>query len=92
MDHQDVLEQRPKPVETRFEIAAARMIEEWVAAGSMQVSAADMRLATEFLEHAGWSVQHVTGTGIVLSRHGRAQELTREAAFMIALRRLAAAA
>jgi hypothetical protein len=86
---QNVLDERPLPVKTRFELAAARMMEEWAAAGSVQVSAADMRLAREFLEHAGWRVEDGPGLNVRMTRHGRVQELTREAAFMIALRRLA---
>lgn len=86
---QDVLEHRPRLVRTRFELAARRLVECWLAGGRMRVSASDMQLATEFLEAAGWKVENVEGAYVRVARHGRAQELTREAAVMIALRRLA---
>ena len=74
----------------RFEIAAARMIEAWIAAGRMAVSAGEMELAREFLEHDGWTVREVPGTRVQLVRGtGSAREVSREDAVMTALRRLA---
>jgi hypothetical protein len=85
-----VLDERALPVTARFELAARRIVEEWVAAGQVKVSAGDMKIAGEFLEQAGFSVEHAIGTIVKLrSRNGAAHELTREAAFMLALRRLA---
>jgi len=87
---QDVLEKKPRTVQTRFELAAARMVESWIAAGRMRVSASDMRIAQEFLETAGWTIHSAPGARVrMVSRAGRAQEMTREAAVVIALRRLA---
>jgi hypothetical protein len=88
---QNVLEERPRAVQTRFELAAGRMVESWIAAGRVCVSAGDMRLAREFLETAGWTIHDAPGARVrLVSRAGRAQEMTREAAVLIALRRLAA--
>jgi hypothetical protein len=87
---QNVLETRPREVRTRFELAARRLVETWLEAGSMQVSASDMRIAREFLELTGMRVEETPGVLVRLStRGGRAQEVTREVAFLMALRRLA---
>jgi len=88
---QNVLDQTARPVETRFELAAWRMVEGWLTAGRIDVSAVDARLAREFLEHTGSRVEDMPGLLVrVVTGEGRAQEMTREAAVMIALRRLAA--
>jgi len=57
-----VLEERAQPVKARFELAARRIVEAWVAAGRIKVSAGDMKIAGEFLELAGFSVEHAVGT------------------------------
>ena len=88
---QNVLDQPARPVETRFELAAWRMVGGWLTAGRIDVSAVDVRLAREFLEHTGSRVEDMPGLLVrVVTGEGRAQEMTREAAVMIALRRLAA--
>ena len=90
MPEENILERRPRQLRVRFEIAAARMVESWVAAGRMAVSASEMRLAREFLEDDGWTVKDVPGIRVRLVRgNGTAQEVTREAAVMMALRSLA---
>ena len=90
MEQSVVLEERAQPVTARFELAARRIVEAWVAAGRIRVSAGDMQIAGEFLEQAGFSVEHAVGTLVKLrGRNGASHELTREAAFMLALRRLA---
>lgn len=86
---QDVVEQRPRDVTSRFELAASRMADAWLEAGRMEVSAADLRIAREFLEQAGWKVEERTGGTVRLSQQGRTQDLSREEAVMLALRRLA---
>ena len=87
---QNVVDERPHRVRTRFELAAARLAESWIAGGRMDVSQADMALATEFLVHSGWKVESLgAGRYRMVNRFGRAEELSREAAFMVALRRLA---
>jgi len=90
---QNVLDERARPVETRFELAAWRMVERWLEAGQILVSAGDVRMAREFLEHTGCRVEDVPGLRVrVVNGDGRAQGMTREAAVMIALRQLAARA
>jgi len=83
----DLQARRPRQLRVRFEIAAARMIESWVAAGRMAVSAGEMRLAREFLEDDGWTVRDVPGARVQLVRGtGNAKEVSREDAVMMALR------
>lgn len=90
MLEENVVETRPRNVRVLFEIAAARMAETWLAAGQMCVSAGDMRLAQEFLEGDGWTVSDAPGVRVRLVRGtGRAQEMTREDAVLMALRSLA---
>ena len=91
MEH-DVTAERAHLVRTRFELAIRRMMDAWLVAGRMRVSRGDVQLAREFLEQEeGCTVEDVPGAGLrVVSREGRTQELTREAAVMAALRRLAA--
>jgi len=90
---QNVVDEPIRSVETQFELAAWRMVERWVTAGSIDVSAGDVRLAREFLEHAGFRVEDLEGLRVrLVNRDGRAEELTREAAVLLALRRLAARA
>jgi hypothetical protein len=45
-----VTEERARPVETRFELAAARMVDGWLANGRVTLSDSDLRLVREFLE------------------------------------------
>lgn len=88
---QNILDEPVRAVETRFELAAWRMVERWVTAGSISVSAGDIRMAREFLEHAGFRVEDIEGLRIrLVTRDGHIEELTREAAVLLALRRLAA--
>ena len=89
MTEDDLHARRPRQLRVRFEIAAARMIEAWVAAGRIAVSAGEMQLAREFLEDDGWTVRDVPGTRVELVRGtGNAREVSREDAGMMALRRL----
>jgi len=82
-----------RPVQTQFELAAWRMVDRWLEDGRIRVSAGDVRLAREFLEHTGCRVEDVPGLRVrVVNGEGRAQEMTREAAVLIALRQLAARA
>ena len=87
---QNILDERPHRVRTRFELVAARLAEGWIEGGKMNVSPADMALATEFLVQAGWQVESLgAGRYKMVNRFGRVEELSREGAFMVALRRLA---
>ena len=87
---QNVVEKRPRKVASMFELAAPRMVEAWLAAGTMRVSAADMRMAQEFLEQAGLVVQGAIGARVrIVNRQGHSREISREDAVMMALRRLA---
>lgn len=89
---QDVTKNRPKPVQARFQLAAARLADAWAASGSVTVSADDMALAADYLRHVGWQVRHVEGLLVRLTdRDGRTEDVTREQAVLRALRELASA-
>jgi hypothetical protein len=83
-------EDRPRPVETRFELAAARMAEGWLHARRFRVSAEELRITREFLERRGWRLREVAGLRVrVVRPDGRVDETTREDVVMTALRGLA---
>jgi hypothetical protein len=85
----DLTQEQARPVRTRFELAVRRMIESWCESGRVSVSAGDVKLAREFLEHDGCRVEDAPGAQMRVTREGRTQELSREATVVAALRRLA---
>jgi hypothetical protein len=89
MEH-DLLEERARPVRTRFELAVRRMMNAWLAAGRIRVSPADVKLACEYLENQGCRVEDAPGALYRLtSEEGNAEEMTGEATVITAMRRLA---
>ena len=85
-----VTEERAHTVSTQFELAIGRLISSWVAAGRIKISPADVRMAREFLEHDGCKVEDLPDLRVrVVSRRGHGEEMTREDAVVVALRRLA---
>jgi hypothetical protein len=88
----DLTEKRARPVRTRFELAVGRMMDAWIAAGRVRVSPRDVKLAREFLEQTGWTFEETSNARVrVVNQQGRAQEMTREAAVVTAMRRLVSA-
>jgi hypothetical protein len=86
---QDVTKDRPRTIRGRFELVAARIADAWINSGELKVSIGDLRLAEEFLEQTGYQVQEVPGLLIRLTRDGQCEEVTREKAVLLAMRRLA---
>jgi hypothetical protein len=87
MERNLVEEDLPRTIATQFELVAARLMETWIAAGSMQVSAGDLRIAAEFLRQVGWQVEEAAGLMVRLrGADGRTREMTREAAVLFAVR------
>ena len=81
----------PPEVESRFALAAARMADAWLRAGHIRVSAHDFRIVRDFLERDGWTVEELPGVSVRLQSGGvLSAEMTREAAALVALRRLVA--
>ena len=87
---QDVTKNPPKAIRARFELVAARIADAWINSGVMKVSTSDLHLAQEFLEQTGYQVQEVPGLLVRLTREGQSEEMTREKAVLLAMRRLAA--
>jgi hypothetical protein len=82
-----VEEDRPRTIATQFELFAARIMEEWITAGFVQVTAGDVRMAAEFLRQAGYRVEETAGLMVKLrGADGRTREMTREAAMLFAVR------
>jgi hypothetical protein len=90
MERNVVDEDRPRNIATQFELFAAKLMETWISAGNVQVSAGDLRMAADFLRQVGWQVQEAEGLMVRLKgADGNTQEMTREAAMMFAVRCLA---
>lgn len=87
---QDVTKNPPRTIRARFELVAARIADAWINSGELKVSTSDLRLAQEFLEQTGYQVQEVPGLLVRLTREGQSEEMTREKAVLLAMRRLAA--
>jgi len=86
----DLTDEKAQPVRTRFELAIRRMMDAWLLAGRVRVSSGDVKLACEFLEHSGCRIEEAPEARLrVVNRDGRSTEMSREAAVMTALRRLA---
>ena len=78
-------------VRSRFELAAARMADAWLRAGQVCVSVQEFRVVREFLERDGWTVEDLPGGVLRLRCRGVLfNAMTREAAALVALRRLVA--
>jgi hypothetical protein len=93
LDHYDVLRHVPRPVESRFELAAVRIADAWLAAGRIKASADDLQIARDFLEQVGCNVRELPGVLVQLEdEEGRVEEMSREAAILEAFRRLVARA
>jgi hypothetical protein len=91
LDHYDVLRNIPRAVETRFELAAVRLAESWLAAKRVTASADDLRIARDFLEQVGCNVRELPGVLVQLEDEaGHVEEMSREAAILVAFRRLVA--
>ena len=89
MEH-DLTEKRAHLVGSRFELAIGRMMDAWLVAGRISVTAGDVKLAREFLEQTGSKVEDAPAARVrLVEDDGRTEEMTREAAVMTALRRLA---
>ena len=91
MDHYDVLRNVPRRVRSRFELAAARIADAWLAAGQVKASAADLQIARDFLEQVGCNVRELPGVLVRLENEdGSIEDMSREAAILVAFRRLVA--
>ena len=90
MERNVVDEDQPRTIATQFELFAARLMENWLNAGQVQVSAGDLRMAADFLRAAGYRVEETAGLMVKLrDEDGSTREMTREAAMLFAVRRLA---
>jgi hypothetical protein len=88
---QDVFFRPLRIVATPFELAARRLIDEWLAANRITVSQATLGLALDFLGRAGLAAEALAdGERVrIRSERGRVVVVSREAAVVTALRCLA---
>ena len=91
MNTDDLVATRPLPVTSRFQLAAPRLADAWLRAGRIRVSPEEFRIAREFLERDGWTVEELPGVRVRLRHPGFSGETTREEAVVVALRRLVVA-
>ena len=87
MERNLVDEDQPRNIASQFELFAAKLMETWITAGMVQVSAGDMKMAADFLRQVGFQVEEVAGLMVKLrSKDGRTREMTREDAMLFAVR------
>ncbi len=87
MEHNVVDDDLPRAIASRFELFAAKLMETWISAGAVQVSAGDLHMAAEFLRQVGWQVEEVAGLMVTIrGADGRTREMMREAAMLFAVR------
>ena len=80
---------RNRPLRGRFDLAAPRLVREWLETGSVRVSDGDFAVAREYLEQVGWQVHLAQGLVRLIGTDGRVREMTREALVLQAVRELA---
>src|SRR4030095_4657627 len=86
MERNVVDDDLPRAIASQFELFAARLMESWISAGSVHVSAGALRMAAEFLRQVGWQVEETAGLMVKLrGTDGHTCEVTREAAVMFAV-------
>jgi hypothetical protein len=86
----DVLNDPPRAAESRFELAARRRVDEWLAAGRIAATRDDLRIAADFLGRFGLVLEPLPGGDVRLrSPQGRSATMSRAAALVEALRCLA---
>jgi len=87
MKPQDVLENPPRKLQSRFELAAARIADAWLDSGHISTTTADYRMACEFLEQSGWVVEPRPGLTVrILRGHTFSEQIPREEMVAIAIR------
>jgi hypothetical protein len=87
----DLLTDRPRAVDSPFELAARRIMANWLETSCVAATADDLRLATDFLKRVGVTIEHLPGCEVrLVSERGQDAIMSREAAVMTAIRHLVA--
>jgi len=85
----DLLADRPRAVDSPFELAARRIMANWLETSCVTATADDLRLATDFLKRVGVTIEHLPGCEVrLVSGRGEGATMSREAAVMTAIRHL----
>jgi hypothetical protein len=83
----DLVTDPPRPIEDPFALAARRITATWLATREVVASADDLRLAGQFLQRVGLTLEPLPGLLVrIISERGRETIMSREAAVMTAIR------
>jgi hypothetical protein len=83
----DLVTDPPRPLDDPFALAARRITATWLATREVVASADDLRLAGQFLERVGLTMELLPGLLVrLVSAQGRATVMSREAAVIAAIR------
>jgi hypothetical protein len=81
----------PLAIEEPFVLAARRITATWLATRDVTASADDLRLAAQFLQRIGLTLEPLPGLLVrLVSERGRATVMSREAAVLTAIRSIVA--
>ena len=87
----DILTDRPHAVESPFELAARRIMATWLETRCVTATADDLRLAGQFLQRVGITLEALSGGEVrLVSERGQATVMTRGAVVLTAIRQLVA--
>jgi hypothetical protein len=87
----DVLADPPPPLPDPFALTARRITDAWLDSRDVTATPDDLRLAAQFLQRAGMTVDLLPGLLVrIVSARGHESVVSREAAVMTAIRRVAA--
>ena len=83
----DLVTNPPRPFDDPFALAARRITATWLATREVIASADDLRLAGQFLQRVGLTLEPLPGLLVrLVSERGRETVMSREAAVMTAIR------
>jgi hypothetical protein len=83
----DLVTNPPPALDDPFALAARRITATWLATREVTVSAGDLRLAAQFLQRVGLTLEPLPGLLVrLVSERGRATVMSREAAVITAIR------
>jgi hypothetical protein len=83
----DLVADPPRAFDDPFALAARRITATWLATRDVTASAEDLRMAAQFLQRVGMTLEPLPGLLVrLVSERGRETVMSREAAVMTAIR------
>lgn len=87
----DILSDRPRVVDSPFELAARRIMAGWLDTRCVTATLDDLRVAAQFLKRIGLTIEPLPGCEVrLVSERGQGTVMSREEAVMAAIRQLVA--